>query len=503
MTHDAAVRIVVGLAPEIEKKGAEAALTGYARAEDLAPALLEKIAQVFNTLSTVSHVKNATDRGSTAYLVDVPELVALYATTEEPVKRATSGMPRTSHDVSQVNLLAAMRTAVTPPEPQRTVEKAAAAEEPIPDDVLRAVAFDMACDAMLDAEKAAGELRVLVDDGVSFDFTLAELDALCDRRPEAVKAAFDWASAGLRRTVIRADYEKSATARNFDADTAIGRVAKRLVDAVAMRDTMRKVAAGIETIFDQHDAGQPLAAGSNDKPVGEADTDKANEAAAAAAALGEAAAATDGEATTATGGGAGDGGGGRDQPKDRSQGSDRSTKSKSDSPTKDSGGKASGGTAALLSNLAVSPFSAAADAVISAAGKADSMLSGITGKDRMNSAQRRTDISVEDIRRSLNIRRMIGTDPVLRESDPRDVLEMYNAIARTNPDIAGNMQQMRLLLREALSYDGLTLDSQKQLADIRKSTVDAEGKAADNDRRRYSVGGSDLPQLTSLPARAK
>jgi hypothetical protein len=84
---------------------------------------------------------------------------------------------------------------------------------------------------------------------------------------------------------------------------------------------------------------------------------------------------------------------------------------------------------------------------------------------------------------------MIGTDPVLRESDPREVLEIYNAIARTNPEIVTNMPALRLLLREAVSYEGLTLDSQKQLTDIRQNSSKAESQESDNLKRRYSIGG--------------
>jgi hypothetical protein len=140
--------------------------------------------------------------------------------------------------------------------------------------------------------------------------------------------------------------------------------------------------------------------------------------------------------------------------------------------------------------MATAPIRAVNDVAITASGKVNDLLNSITSKERTNKAQRNTDLSVEDVRRAINIRRMIGTDAVLKEADPREVLEIYNSVARLNPDIAHNMPAMKLLLREAVSYEGLTLDAQKQLTDIRKGTGESEAKEYDNDRRRYTAGGA-------------
>jgi hypothetical protein len=149
-----------------------------------------------------------------------------------------------------------------------------------------------------------------------------------------------------------------------------------------------------------------------------------------------------------------------------------------------------GGGASKAWGMATAPIRAVNDVAITASGKVNDLLNSITSKERTNKAQRNTDLSVEDVRRAINIRRMIGTDAVLKEADPREVLEIYNSVARLNPDIAHNMPAMKLLLREAVSYEGLTLDAQKQLTDIRKGTGESEAKEYDNDRRRYTAGGA-------------
>jgi len=140
-------------------------------------------------------------------------------------------------------------------------------------------------------------------------------------------------------------------------------------------------------------------------------------------------------------------------------------------------------------NAIGAPVRAAGKTVSDATSYAQNKLDRIVSKDRTNKDQMRSDMDVEDVRRAIGLRRMIGTDPVLRESDPRDVLEIYNAISRTNPEIVHNMPALRLLLREAVSYEGLTLDSQKQLTDIRANASKSENQEADNLKRRYTTSG--------------
>ena len=57
------------------------------------------------------------------------------------------------------------------------------------------------------------------------------------------------------------------------------------------------------------------------------------------------------------------------------------------------------------------------------------------------------------------------------------------------------MAAIRLILREAVSYDGLTLDSQKTLSDIRQSSGKADEQADANDSRRYASGGVSPIQI--------
>ena len=151
----------------------------------------------------------------------------------------------------------------------------------------------------------------------------------------------------------------------------------------------------------------------------------------------------------------------------------------------------------LALDLAAAPFAAVGNAVTGAAKKTDEWLSNVVSKERSNRAQKATDMSVEDIKRAMNVRRLIGTDPVLKDADPRAVLEIYNTIAARNPDIAGDMASLRLVLREAVSYEGLTLDSQKLLTEIRRNSEQGAKESDENSRRRYAVGGANPLAIAS------
>lgn len=494
MTHDSAVRTVVKLVPEIEKRGAAAVLTEHAAKEDLPPAQLEKLAQVFNTLTTVSHIDNAeeADRGATVPLVDVPKLVMDYATGAGRVKAAAAPLSFSSHDPCLVDLNKALKFELRP-ELQKAAGDATGPREAAEEVYQRQITRDEAEAARLSVEldlqdemsKLAGEIfsaAPLADDSYFVrDVSEFEEEALRRQPAGIVKAAGDYLekfAAPHRTKLIRFDYSQPLVKYAYEIPHALGEKFAELASTLATFEIVKAASdddfASIRAALQSPDANldmsiAPGAADPDALPGGEAeDTAALLEQIQQDPTLtaGTEQKRTPSKDSSGSGGGGGDKKGGGDHSKKDGVGS-----------------KAIG--------LIAAPLSAVGGAVTGAAAKADEMLHQIVSKERDNKPQRAADMSVEDIRRAMNVRRLIGTDPVLKEADPKLVLEVYNSLAARNPDLAGDMTALRLILREAVSYEGPTLDSQKMLTEIRRNSTQGQKESDELDKKRYAVGGAN------------
>jgi hypothetical protein len=480
MTHDTAVRTIVSLVPEIEKKSAETVLLDYAEAENLPPAQLEKLAQVFNTLRTVDHIDksaSADDRGKSVDLVNVPVLVAGYIIRTKQEKSAASLKSSTSsHDVSRIDLMSAVRFDAP------TISKAAAAPQAevrrYSSEEVENIFLDLKVDARLSMEKLAGEL-------------LGKLPRLADGRLDMQAACSD-ARAHCNTDMLRQslDWLKSASVAPL---TGIAMDAPLVKRAFAITGECGKLLTNFNEEFVTYKLMSKLA--NSVEPKKEMTEDEINQLVESMEDPDEAAAALE-DYIRGQGGDPADYDPGEAPEVEipayvKNNESSESTPRTDATTTKDTTATtpAAKGRMSKVLNAIGAPVRGVGKTVSEAASYAQNQVDRIVSKDRTNKDQMRADMDVEDVRRAIGLRRMIGTDPVLRESDPRDVLEIYNAIARTNPEIVHNMPALRLLLREAVSYEGLTLDSQKQLTDIRANASKSENQEADNLKRRYTTSG--------------
>jgi hypothetical protein len=524
MTHEQAVRTVVGLVPDIEKRGAAEVLLEHARREDVTPAQLEKLAQVYNTLRTVSHIDNAdiSERGTRVPLVDVPELVVGYATGLDTEKAAMAPRARPTHDARTVDLRHALRSdALCGPAPHG-IEKAASAspaelwDEMTEEDAVNAV-VELEWDLREEMSKHAAAVMANSPRGEDgeIDLAPAERDALHLQPRQAVAQARAWLQkyAGANRLELAATTAVGIRPRAFPVRTAAGDAMAALAEAIGMRDVIVKMAvstasvAGNDSSPDIRDllsgmreakhereassGGGGVATAEAEEEEGERDISTLME---EARDQGLTSGTGSGGGTPTdydSGGGGGGGGGGGDVATARSA-----------PPSAPPAAKEDGGAsvAAVLAAL-TAPVTAAGEVVGDAASRSVEALNSVLGADRTNKRQMSVDTSVEDIRRTINLRRMIGTDPVLKEADPREVLEIYNSIVRLHPEAADDMSSLRLLLREAVSYEGLTLDAQKQLSEISRNSAQGEALMADNEAKRYATSAPKM--LPNVNAKSK
>ena len=514
MNQDQATRIVTSLIPQMKEEGVETTLVKYANSNELPVAQLEKLAQVFNTIRTVSTIDHADKRTEEIPVVNVSELCADYAIGGGRLSKAAGVRVETfnpQHDVNQLNLGQAFRADIYDAETfgqekaasDLGVKAAEEAEQAVTRGELLNELYDLRIAAMNSLGKAASRLLAqsprLEDDifrsgkAPKVDITDAANEARHIAGDNITKVATDWlqsdASISRRFEIVIGDLPELRK-RAFAIDHPAG---QELATIGRMKVTLDGYDRLIARFKNGDDADiVKLAADDWDKPDVETPPTEEEEAAADAAA---AAGIPDdpGEGLGHTVQDDADGG----APTSSAQANSRRDTSDNDDE-KPKGGKGGKGDKVEEKDVPLAgAFGALAagkdrisSAVTGAAGSVAGTIDKITTKDRQNKKQKELDVDIEDIKRSLHLRRMIATDPILKESDPREVLEIYNSVAQINPDIATNMPALRLVLREAVSYDGLTLDSQKQLSDVRKAQAESENKEKLNEKERYRVGGS-------------
>lgn len=494
MQHQEAIRVIRKLGPELTKQAAESVLLRYAESEDLAPAQLEKLAQAYNMVRQLSHIDASDDRGSTCHQIDTPGLVKTYVGGTSKAASSLTVVENATHDAGSVDLLLELRREMAPPLTKAASEQPGALEithpsvpAPSPESDVRYTISqfkEAAWEAKVDFYMVADEvLKMASCEGRTLQLAQAELDASRQMKPVYVAEALNWlekyaAQQKLSRLLSR--HEGPIKVAAFNITTPLADKVVELASAFVTTTLFHKVAnaRGIaiedmptsgrveETVSDSTmgdvmdmldrevpDAPPPTEPRSFNPPPSE-ETHYARE-----------------EEDRSSGGG------GRGKKK---------KKSGQDSKDSDSG-KSNGHWLASIISGATKPISATADTVGAAAAGAKGALGAVTGKERVHSEQVKLDADIMDIKRSILIRRLAASDPVLRDMPLKDVLDTYNAIAESNPEAAANPRRVLLAMREAASYEGITLDAQKSLGDVRGAAAKTEAQEAENTKRRYSA----------------
>ena len=85
--------------------------------------------------------------------------------------------------------------------------------------------------------------------------------------------------------------------------------------------------------------------------------------------------------------------------------------------------------------------------------------------ERNNRGQKLMDEGAGNARRQAVIQQLLLTDPVLSEADPEHVMSLYNSLTQAMPDVAGDPNVMRMALRSAIQHDGISPFDLKQMTD--------------------------------------
>jgi hypothetical protein len=96
----------------------------------------------------------------------------------------------------------------------------------------------------------------------------------------------------------------------------------------------------------------------------------------------------------------------------------------------------------------------------------------VTGRvDKMFRNQQISDEATDNLQAATVVTRLMLTDEVLREADPDVVISQFNTIRRANPEIAKDENLLRMALQEAVQYGGLPMHSYDQLLDTRNKAM--------------------------------
>lgn len=71
-----------------------------------------------------------------------------------------------------------------------------------------------------------------------------------------------------------------------------------------------------------------------------------------------------------------------------------------------------------------------------------------------------------ELRQATTLQRLMITDDVISKHDPARVRDAFESIRRLNPELAADKDSVRVVLREALQYQGVPLQTQKTLKDV-------------------------------------
>ena len=106
---------------------------------------------------------------------------------------------------------------------------------------------------------------------------------------------------------------------------------------------------------------------------------------------------------------------------------------------------------------------------------------------RQNKTQRTIDTSRNEAANVTTLQRLLITDPIISEADPHTVVDLYNTLQKANPDIASDPNVLRFALREAIQYDAVPLHTYKDFVETDQKHWQAEKDRDAVMNQRYSI----------------
>lgn len=439
MKHTDAINIVRGFLPTLQKgASAEDVLLGYAKSNNLAPAKLEKLAQVLNTMRTINFMDRSDTRGDTFEVVDPPGLLTKYAAHTSPGAdqahdRELAQSWFKTKEASSYSGPDLMGAALRKPS---AMEKLASYEDEADYEMAPSRQSQRRQQIELLSAKEAKALEIQVAEDLEEEATTY----LCR---------------GLLK-ISRAERSEPGTLQELELDM-LG-----FFDAKAVKEVFDKAAKfiGVQTIKRASDVtdSRRLARDRHNFQTNMSELVDNLQLLKNAQAFKAATANTGTVDEIETGHESGPGRSNRENVEAAPSGP----------------GADPAATAALLRMLSPPPPSGPGAGLTAWSGMnnkfegSDDVVLDLLAKlgPSSNRRQEKLDAAAEEVRQVTNIERLMATDDVLSQANPAEVLSLYNTLRTDTPTIANDINKLKLALREAVSYDGLTPDAMKTLGEI-------------------------------------
>lgn len=492
MDHDQVIKTLESLIPQGAKSGPENVLVKYASENNLAPAQLERIAQMYNVAMTINFMNKSASRGDTFQLIDTTKLMSKYTDTDTskeahiPDEWATWITPDNTMDKTASSFSSGIYdmpdiVAMAKGEPKGGfVEEQSDTAYPALTlasswESFRKESFDkfemdsvhrIIHEAEEEYRKCASDIQELIQiKGASFqemvhDVYFSTSESVSAVMPKIASYLSSTRCPGSLDASVPSTKKTPSLVRDRWGVVGIAEKAASALDTIkasrayidmyekeASQKTQRKTPSGKATEDEKENSK---------KPKGKSVADESENEDAVSAIT---------------------------SPYDRYLADARGPKKdQKQIPTKLEPG---------LGDVAESGFGAAkkmldTDTYFGGLGGFDSQLKSIF-PTRTNTTQKVIDTSRSEAANITTLQRLLVTDPIISEADPNTVISLYNTLQKANPDIASDPNVLRFALREAIQYDAVPMHTYKDFVETDQKHWQAEKDRDQVIGQRYSI----------------
>jgi hypothetical protein len=492
MDHDQVIKTLESLIPQGAKAGPENVLVKYASENNLAPAQLERVAQMYNVAMTINFMNKSASRGDTFQLIDTTKLMAKYTdhapskeahvpdewaswlAPDDTMNKAASSFSASMYEMPDIVAMAKgdaksnfVETRVDTEYPSLTL---ASSWETFRKESFDKFEVDGVNRIIFEAEEeyrnCASEIQDLIQvKGASFKEMVHDVYLSSS---EPVFGVMQKIAGYLSQTRCPGD---------LDATPPSLKKAPSLVrDRWGVVGVVEKAAAALETIkaskayLDMYEK-EATQTKPKSPPKGKStDDEKENSRKPKGKPSGDEKETEESTSSMTT-------------PYDRllsdARAPQKDKKPAPEKPVPSLGDVAESGIAATRKMMDT-------DTYFGGLGSFDESLKKVF-PTRTNTTQKVVDTSRNEAANITTLQRLLVTDPIISEADPNTVISLYNTLQKANPDIASDPNVLRFALREAIQYDAVPMHTYKDFVETDQKHWQAEKDRDQVVGQRYSI----------------